>query len=326
MEKLHLIISDQSIDDVDLQESAEDEDEDDQPPEETRYELVKGISVRTTYLIDLLPTLAQVSRYYLKGDETEKDTQPVDFSVSGPAQFYVSRVVDKYPTADIRLVQRLGEANWQRHLRIRQQMEKGSRTDMHVAQYHVTAQSVFKSTSLFHDSGLGPSILAQSSYAPSQASHTSFMSSLASSSKHNLHVPHTPVEVGLGKPFDCEICGHLLSRIKSRIDWKYVLKHLDMDYLLTLVGFMCLAIFNPTSARGLNVKTNFRRFLLEDSGRTMNLANIESLESGNVTNALPHFLALTNGDLTFRVIALANYLPSILQMRWLQPNFEGQFL
>jgi hypothetical protein len=41
------------------------------------------------------------------------------FEVSGPAKAYVSNILDKFPSADIRLIERLGEANWQRHVIIR---------------------------------------------------------------------------------------------------------------------------------------------------------------------------------------------------------------
>ena len=43
----------------------------------------------------------------------------VAFRVSDPAQSYVQLVREKYKNAEHRLVERLGEANWQRHIRVR---------------------------------------------------------------------------------------------------------------------------------------------------------------------------------------------------------------
>jgi hypothetical protein len=149
------------------------------------------------------------------------------FRVSEPADFFVRHVGDKFPKADVNLVQRMGQANWERRERIREQMDVASRTDqVYVNEDPAIAQSVFKPTSLFHDSGLGSSIPA------SIASHRSFASSLASNAKGSLRVPDAPAEVALGKPFKCDFCGHRLLNTRTRVDWKSVPYSLFFELLI----------------------------------------------------------------------------------------------
>ena len=82
------------------------------------------------------------------------------------------------------------------------------------------AGSVFQPQTLFHDSGIGTTVASQSQYAQTEASHTSFVSSLAEQEKGKLRVPPTPLEVGTGEPFRCHLCGFVQIKIKNRIDWK----------------------------------------------------------------------------------------------------------
>jgi hypothetical protein len=106
-------------------------------------------------------------------------------------------------------------------------MDVALRTDqVYVNEDPAIAQSVFKPTSLFHDSGLGSSIPA------SIASHRSFASSLASNAKGSLRVPDAPAEVALGKPFKCDFCGHRLLNTRTRVDWKSVPYSLSFELLI----------------------------------------------------------------------------------------------
>lgn len=146
-------------------------------------------------------------------------SRSVDFQVSGPAQTYVLNIHDRFANADSRLVQRLGECNWQRHVALRSNLEE-SKQMMPQDLVQETPKSVFVPVSLFHDSGLGSSLPAQSSFAATIASHSSFVSSFADGDVGGLRVPPTPLAVSRGIPFTCEICGHILSRIKNRVDWK----------------------------------------------------------------------------------------------------------
>ena len=84
-------------------------------------------------------------------------------------------------------------------------------------QEHQVPHSLFRPYSAFHDSGIGTSVPAQTSYAQS---HTSFLSSNTEGEHGSPRVPPTPVGVSAGKPFQCYLCGHVLSSIKNRVDWE----------------------------------------------------------------------------------------------------------
>lgn len=141
------------------------------------------------------------------------------------AKPWIMQVQDKFPNAlDQSLLNRLGEANCERAIRIRDKAEP------------VVEEPVrFKPVSEFHDSGLGTSIPTETNYATSTysaASHTSFVSSLAGEERGKHRVPKTPVEIGLGKPFECDICGKTVAHIKNRVQWKYgpeLSYHLDLS-------------------------------------------------------------------------------------------------
>ena len=79
--------------------------------------------------------------------------------------------------------------------------------------------SLFYPSVTFHDSGIGTSVPAQTFYAQS---HTSFQSNNTEGEQCSLRVPDTPTEVSEGKAFKCFLCGQMLAKIKSRVDWKLV--------------------------------------------------------------------------------------------------------
>ena len=138
----------------------------------------------------------------------------VPFSVSGPATIYVNLVRDKFKKAHHKLVERLGEANWQRHKDVREKMENPT-----VSPEDITnAGFLFRPYSVvFHDSGIGTSVPAQTEYAPS---HTSFQSSNIEGERASLRVPREPSEVGAGKPFRCFLCRCIVTNVRNRADWK----------------------------------------------------------------------------------------------------------
>src|SRR5205085_462201 len=171
----------------------------------------------TTCLMDLLPSMEDTLNYADQVNLRPHASAPIEFQVSGPAQAYILNIYDRFPKANSQLVERLGEANWQRHTALRIGLEQQAQT---VSEAPEAPKSVFVPVSMFHDSGLGNSIPARSSYAATVASHSSFVSSLAEKDGGDLRVPSTPKEVAEGIPFTCDICGHRLSRIKNRIDWK----------------------------------------------------------------------------------------------------------
>ena len=172
---------------------------------------------RIQLMLDLIPTLESTIEHRERMLHEQLHKQGFKFSTSGPAQIYISLIHDKFPKASQKLKQRLGEANWQRHLNVRRRMDQ---TGSDVNEKPIISGSMFQPRTLFHDSGIGTTIVAKSEYAQTEASHTSFMSSIAQHEKGTLRVPATPTEVRLGERFKCYICGVLQTKIRNRIDWK----------------------------------------------------------------------------------------------------------
>ena len=197
--------------DTDGEDSSEDEDSAD---------IIEELRLQTQWLTQLRPALEQNLASAQKAHNQASLPAPVSFSVSEPAKYYVSLVREKYKQAQDQLVERLGEANWQRHISVRKSMEapanKAGETTASIRNTAV-AESMFRPYSAFHDSGIGTSIPAQTEYAPS---HTSFQSSNTEGQRELIRVPATPAEVFDGKPFQCFLCKRMLSDIKNRVGWK----------------------------------------------------------------------------------------------------------
>lgn len=210
--KLRLMLENVKERDSDSDSETENE-EDDNPEYMQPSQIVSALDTYTTCLMDLLPSMEDTLACSQDVNEDHNEA-PAEFQVSGPARTYIINISHQFEKADIRLVERLGEANWQRHTAIRNGLEA------QVEEEEMIPKSIFRPVSLFRDSALGSSMPAQSSYAATMASHSSFVSSLADAENGLLRVPKTPKEVSQGVPFDCEICGHKLNKIKNRVDWK----------------------------------------------------------------------------------------------------------
>ena len=210
-------------------EEAYDNDNDDDNSSDLSDDYDLGIDLRSRVqmILDLIPALEATMEHQKIIRYKSWDTTKPKFCASGPAQFYISLIHDKFPKANQRLKERLGEANWQRHLNIRNRMDQiANHPDQEPALFAVVNEkgsisaSVFQPKTMAHDSGIGTTIGANSQYAETEASHTSFISSIAQQKKGTLRVPPTPVEVGTSKPFSCHLCGFRQTKIKNRVDWK----------------------------------------------------------------------------------------------------------
>ena len=181
----------------------------------------KDMHFHITCLEDLSSALERmVKDTNLAGEDPIVGPHGITFHVTESAKQYVLQVHDKFRNAPKALVERLGEANWQRFMRIRRSMQKQEQEVAENNTEPATAKSAFAPVSKFHDSGLGSSVPSRSHIAASMASHSSFASSQADSGVDKLRVPPTPENVGLGLPFECFICGLRQSKIKNRVDWK----------------------------------------------------------------------------------------------------------
>ena len=197
-----------------LDDRGSDTDEDDISEDDDRGDIVEELRVQIRWLMQLAPTLEQNLIHAENTRFHASSPTGLPFSVSGPAAIYVSLVREKYRQAETQLVERLGEANWQRHVGVRNRMEAETPVP---AEELVVAKSVFRPHSAFHDSGIGTSIPAQTQYTPS---HRSFQSSNTEGEHESSRVPATPAEVHEGTPFQCSICKSMVTHIRTRIDWK----------------------------------------------------------------------------------------------------------
>jgi hypothetical protein len=187
-----------------------------------QHHSLDNIDFYTKCLMDLLPSMEQAYKHLCDpGSRLEEKNGKIVFHVTDAARPYVLHIHDKFRSADMSLVERLGEANWQRFVRVRHQMESKPQDD-ESKDLRTGARSEFLPLSKFHDSALGKSLRTDSSFAPTVASHSSFISSIAEKDGSRVRVPPTPKEIMEGLPFECFICKRLLNNLKTRVDWKYV--------------------------------------------------------------------------------------------------------
>jgi hypothetical protein len=231
VENAYVVVSHQSVpgdDELSTSEGSESEASESEcrtTESEKEDDVLGALDAYTTSLMDLRPVLEQSLNDLSQPFAKRAGVLPTKFQVTESARPYVLQVHDKYREAESALVERLGEANWQRYVRIKAMMAAAMTREYPelVVPENVISEipkSTFQPVSLFHDSGLGTSMPSRSQYAASNASHTSFLSTETDIAKGRLRVPKTPVEVGEGIAFTCFICAQRLSGIRNRVDWK----------------------------------------------------------------------------------------------------------
>ncbi|RFU25884.1 hypothetical protein B7463_g10453, partial [Scytalidium lignicola] len=186
-------------------------------------------------LMKLLPSLNHLLEYVRQEKDVAKEIR-FGFVGSKAAFAYINAVREKFRAADNELTERLGEANWQRHIRIRGKLQGTEQQEIQDEQIPI-AKSLFRPISTFQDSGLGISISTPTiAIEPSVASHSSYHTNATEKGSGVLRVPETPKEVHLGVPFTCDICQKTLTKIKNRYQWKiHVFADLEA-YICTFPG------------------------------------------------------------------------------------------
>lgn len=181
----------------------------------------RDIDFYTESLMDLLPSMEEAYEQTCAAQLSldNKQNGPISFQVTEAARPYVLQLHDKFRNAPITLVERLGEANWQRFVRIRHQMASNPQ-EKEPTDPRTNKKSTFVPASQFDDSALGSSLAPDSSYAFTVASYNSFATSLADSEETVHRVPPPPVDVAEGLSFECFLCKRRLTTIKDRKDWR----------------------------------------------------------------------------------------------------------
>ena len=268
---------------------------------------IEDINFATTCLMELGPCLEQNLKLAGSAQRRYSCLTSVPFTVSSPAMVYISSVREKFRQADYKLVERLGEANWQRHKAVREKIEN---TGLSLEERTKTgiACSLFRPYSDFHDSGIGSSVPAHIEYAPS---HTSFQSSSIEADQGSLRVPREPSEVGAGKPFQCFLCNCIISNVRNRVDWKYVpvicvcLRGIEAKATL---GCTYLQTYDHTFARFQTATMSSLNSLPGQHGPITNLLSIALTVFGIVQNARKGSLVPQTGSDTFGG-CIDGYLP-----------------
>ncbi|KAL4739361.1 hypothetical protein BDV11DRAFT_170158 [Aspergillus similis] len=212
IEKGSIVLSSEGISSSSSDESSEDESSLD--GYQQSYNSYGRLHSHISCLMDLSPIIERQAYSLQLKSENSKLSLGNPFHVSEGAQPFAMRIRDRFTQAPTFLVERLAKANWERSIRIRQ-----TPNNPYAAQDHEDTRSLSKPYSLFYDSGIGTTNPTRSQYAPTMASHTSFLSTTGEEIKGRLRVPPLPREGENGGSFKCVYCGKLI-RLRNRIEWK----------------------------------------------------------------------------------------------------------
>ncbi|KAG8531244.1 uncharacterized protein KY384_004602 [Bacidia gigantensis] len=206
------------------------------------FHIPESIAFHIKSLLEATPSILQCFEHLKTGVPL---VPPIEgFITSGPAQAYIMLVRDKFPKASTQLVERLGEANWQRHAELRDFKDVEETCDP-TPEVEI---EVSKPIYTFRDSGYESNRSGESRYPASIMSiksHSSFKSDETRSSATKLRVPSVPDGVVEGSE-PCPYCSENQTNIDSRVKWKrhvffdlrpYICTHDDCAEYLTRFAF-----------------------------------------------------------------------------------------
>ena len=127
--------------------------EEDEVSDDEASDIIEDVEFHINCLNELAPTIKRIPQSAMKVRQKPPHSEPEAFYVSDPAKAYVLAIRERFKKAQTQLVERLGEANWQRHVTVRKQMSMVSEHDPTLSMGLDAAHSLFQS-SAFHDSGM----------------------------------------------------------------------------------------------------------------------------------------------------------------------------
>lgn len=164
----------------------------------SRSDILGDIRSYTICLMELVPSMERTfSHMLLEESQTKQQVTTASSQVSESAQPYVQNIFDKFPGADIKLIERLGEANWKRHTIVRLRMDEVSSHTKAVPD---------KDLDVLHAASEALDYSIESSKADRQDKSPTFSS--------------TPFEVNTKDSSQCKICGKWTKNITQRIAWR----------------------------------------------------------------------------------------------------------
>src|SRR5690242_256553 len=125
--------------------------------------------------------------------------------------YYTELIRAKFPQAEIPLLQRLGEASWNRYQRLQKEREVNAQ-ESSMLMYGAKSEN---GKSEFQDSGLGTSL----PQTPSAYAETIVSFATSISGGQRLNLPPLPAEAKQGLPFECNACGRHIRAANNR-EWK----------------------------------------------------------------------------------------------------------
>jgi hypothetical protein len=206
--------------------------------EGSEYDFSEGIddiSAYTDCLMDIGPALEHPAMDVKLEEDTFK---PETFQVSSTmAANYCRKIRDRFPSLDIKVVEKLGEANQRRSQRLQESflhsedLSTKAIEDSEDASEPLfsrsggkhtteTTKSTFVSDSIFStDRNVG---LSKEEYdeVASQTTFATFSTTFSSLRKGIPRVPSLPESASSGVPFKCLTCGKSLKNIRNRRTWK----------------------------------------------------------------------------------------------------------
>jgi hypothetical protein len=177
-------------------------------PEQDAESFCQTFRMKIDTLIILAPTLALLAEEFFD-DEEPRVIQ--DIGEYLPEHAYANSISQKFPLAALAIVSQLGKLNWERYNHmIHLQQER--------VEQELQTTATEKARTIFHDSGLGVSLPAQSEVGLLNITESapSIVSRRAQAS--HKRVPQLPAEAQSGEPFTCEICNKQV-RFKQTKAW-----------------------------------------------------------------------------------------------------------
>lgn len=216
-------------------------------------DLLEDMNAYIESLIDLSPSISKPAVDHFILEDTGAVVEILT-GVSEPARPFVLALRDRFPSLNTIVVRRLGEANWKRRKSLQDKLSLAISVqrdvvgddnatisegtvrphDRRISQIYtstirssislpstypsVTTRTDFSEHSIFDQNSI--IIPSKSRYSVAE-SVTSYSSSLAEGTLYGQRrLPNLPGDHDFELPFQCQICGDTLTRIRHRADWK----------------------------------------------------------------------------------------------------------
>jgi hypothetical protein len=146
------------------------------------------------------------------------------FSLSGPQLFYCRKMRERFSSATVPLVEKVGSANWQRFKRIKEMREtiEEVQVEARIPPAPLPAKSVFQDSGLGSSIGSDPMLVEPSpEQIPEVARSITSIRSFMSHQEGATSLPPIPAETPKGER-TCFICEKSIKDIKNESQWRSV--------------------------------------------------------------------------------------------------------